>query len=177
MYVWFAPTSENRIGFELGVLNASSKQMATIGRKALAICLVAALLSGCGARKILARRDSGKLFAVTAAKTPFFRYGPQQGSGPDMELPKDTLMTLIRPSFGYSKVHLTSGEEGYVSSEDISVASPSLIAAVTAPAPATTHSGGEERFNLDSTDPRLSVPPEELPGDWPEPTPLPGTSP
>jgi hypothetical protein len=160
-----------------GLLNASNKQMAKIGRKAVAICVVAVLLSGCGGRKILVRRDSGKLYAVTAQKTPFFRYGPQQGSGADMELPKDTLMTLIRPSFGFCKVHLTSGEEGYVASEDIDVASPALIAAVTGPPPAATHSGGEERFNLDSADPRLSVPPEELPGDWPEPTPLPGTSP
>jgi hypothetical protein len=151
--------------------------MVTIGYKVLAVCLVAVLLSGCGARKILARRDSGKLFAVTAEKTPFFRYGPQQGSGPDMELPKDTLMTLIRPSFGYCKVHLTSGEEGYVSSEDIDVASPGLIAAVTTPPATATRPGREEHFNLDSDDPRLSVPPEELPENGPEPTPIPGTSP
>ncbi len=28
-------------------------------------------------------------YAVAAEQTPFYRYGPQQGSGPDMQLPHD----------------------------------------------------------------------------------------
>jgi len=114
-----------------------------------------------------------KLYSVAAERTPFFRYGPQQGNGADMQLSKDTLMKVIRPSFGYCKVHLISGEDGYVASEDIRVAPAALIAAVTAPPPSPVHARGEERFNLESTDPRLIVPPEDLP----EPTPLPGTTP
>ena len=59
------------------------------------------------------------------------RYGPQQGNGADQELPKDTLVTLIRPSFGYCKVQLLQGSlEGYVASEDIRPAPPTLLAAL-----------------------------------------------
>ena len=43
-------------------------------------------------------------------------------------------MTLIRPSFGYCKVQLVkTSKEGYVASEDIKPASPTLIAALNAP--------------------------------------------
>jgi hypothetical protein len=96
-----------------------------------------------------------------------------------MELPKDTLMTVIRPSFGYCKVHLKSGEDGYVANDDIGTAPPALIAAVAAspPPPPEVTSRREEHFNLNSNDPRLAVPAEELPENSPEPTPLPGTSP
>ena len=30
----------------------------------------------------------GGWYAVTAPQTPFYHYGPQQGNGPDSELPK-----------------------------------------------------------------------------------------
>jgi hypothetical protein len=112
---------------------------------------------------------SGKLFSVAADQTSFYRYGPQQGNGPDESLPKDTLMTLIRPSFGFCKVHLVSGnKEGYVASEDIKPASPTLIAALNTPVtgPSTTTSVGSvgarerENFEIRSTEP---PPPETLP--------------
>lgn len=89
-------------------------------------------------------------------------------------------MKLIRPSFGYSKVQLVaSGQQGYVLSEEIKPASPHLVAATTAPAensvaavPASTPAG--EQFNLNSNDPRLVPPPEDLPDpDLPQPSPEP----
>ncbi len=146
---------------------------------ALAICSVALLSTGCAWREQVAD-SKANFYAVTADKTAFFKFGPQQGKGADMELPKDTLMTVIRPSFGYCKVHLTNGEVGYVASEDIGAAPSTLLAAVTAPLtppPSEVTSRREEHFNLNSNDPRLAVPAEELPGNSPEPTPLPGTSP
>src|SRR5450631_3972863 len=93
----------------------------------------------------------GKFFAVTAESTAFYRYGPQQGNGPDKQLEKGALMSLIRPSFGYCKIKLTTGESGYVSNEDISLATPALVAAANTPA----HSSRSARFRLDSSDPRL----------------------
>lgn len=75
-------------------------------------------------------------------------------------------MTLIRPSFGYSKVKLTTGEQGYVASDDIRAAPPALIAAANTP----TESSGV-RLRPDFTDPRLITPPESLPEF--EPTPIP----
>jgi hypothetical protein len=115
----------------------------------------------------------GKFFAVTAESTAFYHYGPQQGNGPDKKLEKGTLVSLIRPSFGYCKIKLTTGESGYVSNDDISLAPPALVAAATAPA----HSSSSARFRLDSTDPRLVPPPEPLPDFFPEPTPIPEPSP
>jgi hypothetical protein len=118
---------------------------------------------------VTAAANVGKVYAVTPDSTPFFRHGPQQGAGPDLTLPKDSLVRLIRPSFGYSKVEvLSSGQIGYVASEDINVASASLIATTHAAARHTASasriaepSGG--RFNFDSADPSLMAPPEQLP--------------
>jgi len=114
-----------------------------------------------------AQTSGGKVFAVTAEKTSFYRYGPQQGNGPDQELPRDTLVTLIRPSFGYSKVQLLQGNtaEGYVASEDIKPASATLLAALNPPAETetTTSGAGTENFDVRSTDPNYVPPPEALP--------------
>ncbi len=103
--------------------------------------------------------NSGKFYAVKVDKTGFFRFGPQQANGPDQQLTKDTLMTLIRPSFGYCKVKLMTGEDGYVANEDIEVASQALVSAATAtPTPAPS-----QQFDINSLDPRLAVPQEKLP--------------
>ncbi|MGI9115565.1 MAG: hypothetical protein ACR2FX_11150 [Chthoniobacterales bacterium] len=143
----------------------------------VASLLVAGLLGACSttdSNTAAARANNGKYFAVSATEAPFYHYGPLQGNGPDQKLPQDTLVTLIRPSFGYSKVKLLNGEQGYVASEDIHVASAALIAAATAPPPSTATSR-IPKFRLDSNDPRLIAPPEPLPLDLPEPTPIPGT--
>jgi hypothetical protein len=117
--------------------------------------------------------NSGKYYAVSVKEAEFYLYGPQQANGPDRKLPQDTLMTLIRPSFGYSKVQLMSGQQGYVASQDIRAAPPQLVSAETTPAiPASSHAaGGTPKFRFD---PR-SIPAEPLPNDAPEPTPIPET--
>jgi hypothetical protein len=126
------------------------------------------VMAGCSEPKPTAA-GGGKFFAVTAESTAFYLYGPQQANGADKQLEKGTLVSLIRPSFGYCKIKLTTGEGGYVSNEDIKLASPALVAAATAPA----HSSSSSRFRLDSPDPRLVPPPEPLPEFFPEPTPIP----
>ncbi|MGI8820060.1 MAG: hypothetical protein ACR2ID_04210 [Chthoniobacterales bacterium] len=126
---------------------------------ALALCLC-----GCASHavKAVTSTSSGKVFAVTADKTSFYRYGPQQGNGADEELPRDTLVTLIRPSFGYSKVQLVkSSQEGYVASEDIRPAPPTLLAALNPPAPSPTSE--RENFDVRATDSNYVPPPETLP--------------
>lgn len=124
--------------------------------------------------EITAAAKSGRLFAVSKEQAAFYRYGPQQGNGPDQRLQRDTVLALIRPSFGYSKVQLLTGEQGYVASEDIHLASKELIATTIAPPPSVAQNRSRH-FRLDSNDPRLIAPPEQLPLDLPEPTPLPGT--
>jgi hypothetical protein len=99
-----------------------------------AVLLAASLVLISGCTKWFARRSPAisrtALFAVTAEKTPFYRFGPQQGQGPDRELPRDTLVTLIRRSFGYAKVRLQDGEQGFVAADDLSRAPERLIAQV-----------------------------------------------
>jgi hypothetical protein len=132
--------------------------------------LLAALVGFAGCSKLdpnhPASTVAGKFFAVTTESTDFYRFGPQQGSGPDKKLEKGTLVNLIRPSFGYCKVKLSDGEQGFVANEDIGRASDALVAAANAPARSRN-----ARFRLDSPDPRLATPPEPLPEF--EPTPIP----
>ena len=126
--------------------------------------LLLVLVPACASRgrSELTGTNSGKVFAVTADKTSFYRYGPQQGNGADQELPKDTLVTLIRPSFGYSKVQLVSGaDQGYVASEDIKPAPPTLLAALNVPPPSPDGSApSSESFDTSTSEP---PPPEALP--------------
>jgi hypothetical protein len=114
-----------------------------------------------------AKRDT-KFFVVSVESAAFFRRGPQTGREPDKTLSKETVLKLIRPSFGYSKVEVVAtGEQGYVASEEIRPASSALVASVSAPKtdPLATPStqSAVEQFNLNSNDPRLVPPPEDLP--------------
>jgi hypothetical protein len=139
-----------------------------------AAALLAILVSGCSSTNkpavtttSTAKRD-GKLFVVSVEAAPFFRHGPRAGVNPDKTLSKDSVVKLIRPSFGYSKVEVVAtGEQGYVSSEEIRPASSALLASVSAPKPdplaTQSTQPAVEQFNLDSNDPRLVPPPEDLP--------------
>src|SRR5437764_15459904 len=154
----------------MGVLRMRALRPVSYG-----IVLIApGLISACANSTTSLAVNSGKYYAVSAARAAFYRYGPQQGNGPDQKLPHDTLVTVIQPTFGYCKVQLMSGEQGYVASEDIHPASAELVAAATA-RPSVTAIGRASRFRLNPNDPRLSMPPEPLPLDLPEPTPIPET--
>jgi hypothetical protein len=150
-------------------------------RVAVAFALLAALFAGCTStdKPAQSTTKATRLFAVAVDSAAFFRRGPQQGREPDLKLPKDTVVKLIRPSFGYSKIQVVaSGLQGYVASEEIRPASSTLLAAATSsPADSVaSHSSGPagEQFNLNSNDPRLVPPPEELPNpDQPAPAPEP----
>ena len=152
-------------------------------RLAFALATVLSLLfSACGSvtktvQKVTKPPENGKVYAVATDSTAFFRHGPQQGRDPDQKLSRNTLVKLIRPSFGYSKVQLVgSGEQGYVASDEIKPASPMLVASAptvrTESISAVPPSPAAEQFNLNSDDPRLVPPPEELPDpDLPSPAP------
>jgi hypothetical protein len=147
----------------------------------VALALLSTLFAGCKSADKPAQNTTkaSRLFAITVDSADFFRHGPQQGREPDLKLPKDTVVKLIRPSFGYSKVQVVaSGLQGYVASEEIRPASSTLLAAARiAPADplgALTSDPAGEQFNLNSNDPRLVPPPEELPDpDLPVPAPEP----
>ena len=154
----------------------------TYSRIALAgVALLGVSLTGCSSASKTAQtfkaisKGDGKLFAISADSTGFFQRGPRQGREPDKTLARETLVKVIRPSFGYSKVQLvSSGEQGYVASDAISPASPTLIASTTTShaEPPLSSPPAVEQFHLNSDDPRLVPPPEELPDpDLPAPAP------
>ena len=127
-------------------------------------------LMGCSASRSLVNRvtsaEGGRMYAVGVEQSAFYRFGPQQGNGPDQQLPRNTLVRLVRNSFGYSKVVLAeTGQQGYVASEDLTVASESLIAAATATPPpqVASVSSSEENLDVQSFDPGSMPPPEGLP--------------
>ena len=149
----------------------------------VATTFLACVFAGCSgttktAQTTPANRDA-KLFVVSVESAAFFRRGPQAGRDPDSTLAKETVVKMIRPSLGYSKVQIAAtGETGYISSEEIRPASSNLVASVSPPKvdPLATPSAepAAEQFNLNSTDPRLVPPPEELPNrESPAPSPEP----
>jgi hypothetical protein len=142
-------------------------------RAAIALVLLAALCTGCKSadKPAQSTTKATRLFAVMADSAAFFRHGPQQGRDPDLKLPKDTVVRLIRPSFGYSKIQVVrSGLLGYVASEEIGPASAALLAATTTP---HASDPADEQLNLNSN-PRRVPPPEKLPDpDLPVPAPEP----
>jgi hypothetical protein len=139
--------------------------------------LLAICLAGCSSANKPAvtttstAKSNAKLYAISVDSAAFFRRGPQAGREPDKTLSKETVVKLIRPSFGYSKVEvIATGEMGYVSSEEIRPATSALLASVSAPKPnpletpsSPSTDSNVEQFNLDSSDPRLVPPPENLP--------------
>jgi len=150
-------------------------------RAAAALACALALCTGCKSSDKPAHSSTKatRLFAITVDSAAFFRHGPQAGREPDLRLPRDTAVKLIRPSFGYSKIQIVeSGLKGYVASEEIRPASSPLLAAASIQ-PAHSEVSpidetGSGRFNLNSDDPRLVPPPEQLPDpDLPAPAPEP----
>lgn len=139
-------------------------------RAAATLACALALFGGCKSADKPAQSSTKatRLFAISVDSAAFFRYGPQAGRDPDLRLPRDTTVKLIRPSFGYSKIQIVeSGLKGYVASEQIRPASSALLAAASIqPADSEAAPLNEvesARFNLNSDDPRLVPPPEALP--------------
>jgi hypothetical protein len=94
-------------------------------------------------------------FKVTAARTPFYNYGPQQPGGPSMSLERGTVVTLLKRGFGYSQIKLRNEQTGYVGTEDIvALTAEELLAQEQPEAPANgdfgalPRPGGVRRSNL-----------------------------
>lgn len=100
---------------------------------------------------------------VTSDFTPFFRMGPQQPSGPDQSLKKETRLTLSRKSYGYSEVILEDGTSGWVANDDIRpipaevLKSEQDLMAMGSPGRGRPKSTAVVEYN----DPDISMPPPE----------------
>ena len=68
-------------------------------------------------------------YKVKADTAPFFHYGPQQLNGSDLDLKKDTRITMLNRGRGFSQVRTVDGQVGYVGTEDITPLSAEEIAA------------------------------------------------
>ena len=58
-------------------------------------------------------------YIVSAEQAAFYKRGPKPGRNPDLQLAKDTIVTVIRHNFAYSKVRLADGEQGFMANEDL----------------------------------------------------------
>ena len=91
---------------------------------------------------------------ITAARTPFYHYGPAQATGADFVLMKGQNVTLMKRSFGYSQITTADGQSGYVATDDIG------------PAPAPTPTPKPKPRAIPETEYEHYFPaPERLPGD------------
>src|SRR3954468_12555071 len=132
--------------------------------------LCTALSGGCAGVHSALTATSKEKYVVSTESTGFYSYSPRQGNGPDKTLPKNTAMHLIRASYDFSKVHLETGEEGFVSTSDIGPSSSQLMAASTIQ-PAPTSPAAEWRAELPEPRPPTTEPP--LPEFEPTPIPAP----
>ena len=125
-------------------------------------------------------------YKVTAATTSFFHYGPQQLNGSDLELKKETRITMVSRGHGYSQIRLADGQTGYVgtediaplSAEDIAAEEAQLAAAAAAAAPPGALSGPMTNGGTYNSGPPVAIPPEagrseSLPTNDPNSTPTP----
>ena len=95
----------------------------------VAFCVLALLAPGCqpaqnavtSANNSAALPGNGSVdtYRVRATATSFYHISPLQASGPDEQLKKDTEVTMVKSSRAYSRVKTSSGETGYVATEDI----------------------------------------------------------
>ena len=103
------------------------------------------------------------LFTVTAEHASFYRRAPKPGRGPDLQLAKDTLVTVTQSAFAYSKVRLANGERGFVANEDMTQASDNLVAG------ADSDTGSDSEDSLPPT-PEVALPAaDSSPEDEPAP--------
>ena len=107
-------------------------------RAALTLVVVAGLLAGCqttgkkgetdALNDLSAPTKPEARFKVAADPTaPFFKYSPQQASGADQQIIKDTRVELLSRLAGYSKIKLPNGNIGFMDSSDLIHLSPKEI--------------------------------------------------
>jgi hypothetical protein len=138
-------------------------------KRAVLLSLGAALiLAGCAK----SRRGSNQAasttdyYAVKIASASFYSYGPQQANGPDRKLARDTLLTVSKKAFGYARVRLTTGQEGYVAVDDIWPA-PAPLVAKTFPTPTPAATLNYPEPNLPTVESTPAVEPTAIPAPSP----------
>ncbi|MGB8355174.1 MAG: hypothetical protein WCD79_14850 [Chthoniobacteraceae bacterium] len=78
-------------------------------------------------------------YIVTADTTAFYKYGPAQANGADMQLKKGSEVVMLERHYGYSRVQILDGDSGYIPTDDIA---PSPHQPTLAAAPMKKSGGG-----------------------------------
>jgi hypothetical protein len=79
-------------------------------------------MGGCTAAN---RAVPGGTYVVIAPRTPFYRFGPMQNSGPDAMLELGEKVTLVSREYGYSRFKTAAGVTGYAATNDFQLATAS----------------------------------------------------
>ena len=66
----------------------------------------------------------GNRYLVSGSTNEFYKYGPAQAFGPDVNLPKGLKVTMLDRQFGYSHIQLDDGQTGYIATDDLKSAPP-----------------------------------------------------
>jgi hypothetical protein len=87
--------------------------------RAASACAVVLALPACTAAN---RAVPGGAYVVIAPRTPFYRFGPMQNSGPDAMLELGQRVTLVSREYGYSRFRTAEGVTGYAATNDFQLA-------------------------------------------------------
>jgi hypothetical protein len=91
----------------------------------------AVLLLGCTG---INSATPGGTYVVTVPRTPFYRFGPMQNTGPDAMLELGQRVTLVSREYGYSRFKTAEGVTGYASTNDFQFVPPTPKPVPTPPA-------------------------------------------
>lgn len=132
---------------------------------------------------------------VTIQRSPFYRTGPMQTTGPDENVDPNVRVKLLRKEMGFSLVQLPDEQTGYIANENMAVApprppepAPTVSDDSPSPSPRGKRRGGSDspRYTGEQVNdiplpnappPDLNIAPEEVPAAAPTPRPTPAESP
>jgi hypothetical protein len=136
----------------------------------LPLAIAGTLAAACSSAPKNPAAAGGKpgFYLVSAQETPFYKFGPAQGNGPDAQLKKGQLLTMVEKHYGYSRVQTEDSQTGFVATDDIE---PAPNEPASAPAAAGKKSGRSYGRSPGFDQPNdIPLPAEQLPSDIPAPS-------
>jgi hypothetical protein len=136
----------------------------------LPLAIAGTLAAACSSAPKNPAAAGGKpgFYLVSAQQTPFYKFGPAQGNGPDAQLKKGQLLTMVEKHYGYSRVQTEDSQTGFVATDDLEPA-PSEPAPTSAPAGKKIGRGSGRAPGFEQPN-DIPLPAEQLPSDIPAPS-------
>lgn len=88
----------------------------------ITVWLVAMMLCGCATQTYAP--ENAPEYVIIRNNAPFYSLGPQQNRGPNLWLPLNMRVKLLRREMGFSLVQLANLKTGYLANENMAVAPP-----------------------------------------------------